>query len=171
MSVSLKQKIEREDQMAKYNPKWRNAMLAKVHIAKKHIPGMDDELYRAILEERYGKQSAGKLTMRELGDFVQYLEGKGAEFTQPGQRARSKKKSFYEIPDGTPHVSQKRWIATMWNALNWKMSGLDVRCSSQFGVEKFVWLNDQSQLQTLAKDLVGRCQKKGIDPYDAQPTH
>lgn len=150
--------------MAKYNPKWRNAMLAKIHIAKKQIPGMDDELYRDILEERYGKRSAGKLTMKELAEFVAFLEGK--------EVARSKQNDdFYEIPDNTPHAKQKRWIALMWRALDWKMSGLDVRCKSQFGTEKFLWVSDQGQLQTLAKDLVNRCKKAGIDPYDARPTY
>lgn len=151
------------------NANWRNGLLAKVHIAKKQMPEMDDELYRAILYERYGKSSAGKLTMRELADFVAHLETKGAEFTNSGTRARTPRKDFYEVPDGTPFARQKRWIASMWNALAWKMSGLDTRCATQFGVEKFIWLNDQSQLQTLAKDLTGRCRKKGIDPYDAQP--
>ncbi|WP_338669753.1 regulatory protein GemA [Pseudodesulfovibrio methanolicus] len=130
---------------------------------------MDDETYRAILQKRYGKPSAGKLTQRELADFVNYLEDKGAEFTNSGKRAKTPRKDFYEIPDGTAHAKQKRWIAAMWNALDWKMSGLDTRCASQFGVDKFVWLNDQGALQTLAKDLIGRCKTKGINPHDAQP--
>jgi phage gp16-like protein len=152
----------------KYNPNWRKGMLAKIHIAKKQMPDMDDDIYRAILEERYSKQSAGKLTMRELADFVRFLENKGAEFTSSAKRSKTPRKFFYEIPEGTAYAKQKRWIAAMWNALEWKMSGLDTRCLSQFGVEKFLWLNDQAQLQTIAKDLMGRCQTKGIDPYDAQ---
>jgi phage gp16-like protein len=156
---------------SKHNPNWRKGMLAKIHIAKKQMPDMDDEIYRAILEERYGKRSAGRLTMQELADFVRFLESKGAEFTDSGQRTRTPRKDFYEIPDGTANAKQKRWIAAMWNALNWKMSGLDTRCKSQFSVDKFVWLNDQHALQTLAKDLIGRCRKKGIDPYDAQPAN
>ena len=155
----------------KYNPNWRKGMLAKIHIAKKQMPDMDDEIYRAMLEERYGKRSAGKLTMHDLADFVRFLESKGAEFTDSGKRSRITRKTFYEIPDGTAHTKQKRWIAAMWHALDWKMSGLDTRCKSQFRVDKFVWLNDQRALQTLAKDLIGRCKKKGIDPYDAQPAN
>jgi len=155
----------------KHNQNWRNGLLAKIHIAKKQMPEMDDETYRAILHKRYGKTSAGKLTQRELADFVSYLEDKGAEFTNSRKRAKTPRKDFYEIPDGTPHAKQKRWIAAMWNALDWKMSGLDTRCASQFGVDKFVWLNDQGALQTLAKDLIGRCQTKGIDPYYAQPAN
>jgi len=151
------------------NTSWRNSLLAKVHIAKKQLPGMDDDTYRTILKKQYGKTSAGKLTMPELADFANYLEIKGAEFTNKGKRAKTPREDYYEIPKGTPYERQKRWIATMWHALDWKMSGLDTRCASQFGVDKFVWLNDQSQLQTLAKDLIGRCHKKGIDPDDAQP--
>ena len=153
------------------NANWRNGLLAKIHIAKKQMPNMDDDLYRGLLNERYGKTSSAKLTMHELKDFASFLEGKGAEFTNSHNKARKPQADFYEIPDGTPYADQKRWIATMWYALDWKMSGLDVRCRTQFKVEKFLWLNDQSQLQTLAKDLIGRCHKKGIDPYDAQPAN
>lgn len=151
------------------NTNWRNSLLAKIHIAKKQMPNMDDALYRDILNERYGKASAGKLTIRELADFAQFLEAKGAKFFDSGKRAETSRDDYYEIPDGTPCANQKRWIAAMWNAMDWKMSGLDTRAKAQFGVDKFLWLNDQSQLQTLAKDLMGRCQKKGIDPYDAKP--
>lgn len=151
------------------NPKWRNALLAKVHIAKKQMPNLDDDTYRGWLAEMYGKTSAGKLSMHELADFADFLEGKGAAFPNSHKRSGSPRDDFYEIPDGTPFASQKRWIAAMWNALDWKMSGLDTRCASQFGVDKFIWLNDQPALQTLSKDLIGRCRKKGIDPYDAQP--
>jgi hypothetical protein len=52
----------------------------------------------------------------------------------------------------------------LWNKLGWKISGIDLRCKKQFGVEKLVWLNDQYSLQTLAKDLYSRCQKRGLDP-------
>ncbi|WP_419787236.1 regulatory protein GemA [Pseudodesulfovibrio sp.] len=151
------------------NSSWRNALLAKIHIAKKQMPNMDDDLYRDKLNELYGKDSAGKLTIRELTDFVNFLEKKGAEFPHKGSRFRQPRQDFYEIPDGTPYAEQKRRIAAMWRALEWKMSGLDIRCKTQFRVEKFLWLNDQSDLQVLAKDLIGRCHRKGIDPDDAQP--
>jgi len=155
--------------MAKPNYKWRNAMLAKVHIAKKNIPHMDDDLYRDLLEEMFGKRSAGKLTMRELADFLDHLETRGAEFPNSGEKARQPQENFYEIPDGTVHARQKRWIAVMWQALGFKMSGLDERSRRQMGADKFLWVTDQAKLQTVANDLVGRCKKAGIDPYDVQP--
>jgi hypothetical protein len=49
------------------------------------------------------------------------------------------------------------------------MSGLDSRSAKQFGVERFIWINDQTHLQTLAKDMINRCRNKGIDPDDAEP--
>jgi len=148
---------------------WRNSLLARIHIAKKQMPHMDDALYRELLEERYGKKSSAKLTMYELKDFAAFLESKGAELTNSREKAREPQEDFYEIPDGVAYADQKRWIAAMWYALGWKMSGLDVRCKQQFKVEKFLWLDDQSHLQTLAKDLIGRCHSKGIDPDNAQP--
>lgn len=141
----------------------RRSLLAKVHIAKKQL-GMDDETYRQMLQDRFDVESARKLPFRQLLQLVRHMETLGAQFTKPGTRALKPKKDFYEIPAGTAYADQKRWIATMWHALGWKMSGLDVRAKKQFGVEKFVWLNDQAALQTLAKDLMNRCRAKGLDP-------
>ena len=60
------------------NPKRniRNALLAKVHIAKKEL-GLDDELYRAILLDEFGVESAGDLTVGELGALVERFESRG----------------------------------------------------------------------------------------------
>lgn len=43
----------------------RNALLAKVHIAKKAL-GMDDDAYRDFLNAQTGKRSAGLLNETEL---------------------------------------------------------------------------------------------------------
>lgn len=143
----------------------RNKLLAKIKIGQKQL-GMDDEQYRTMLSDRYGKRSAAKLTFNQMNDLVRHMTTLGAVYTNKGRPTSGPKRDYYEIPDGTLFRDQKRWIAQMWFALDWKMSGLDTRCRSQFGVEKFLWLNDQADLQTLARDLVGRCAKKGLDPDD-----
>lgn len=142
---------------------WRRGLLAKVHIGKKAL-GMADGDYRAVLDARYGVGSAGDLTLRQLDDLVSYFEKQGVEYPEPGQRAKRPGKRFYEVPDGVHFDRQKRLIAAMWCALGWNMSGLDARCARQFKVAKFLWLKDQGQLQTLAKDLHNRCRRKGLDP-------
>jgi len=54
----------------------RNALLAKVHIAKKDMGIMDDD-YRDILQREFGVRSAGHLTVKELTELVNYFESKG----------------------------------------------------------------------------------------------
>ncbi|WP_051261730.1 regulatory protein GemA, partial [Desulfovibrio inopinatus] len=50
----------------------RQALLAKVHIAKKDL-GLADEDYRYLLEERYGVASAGILDGKQLAALVDYF--------------------------------------------------------------------------------------------------
>jgi len=57
------------------NPR-RNALLAKVHIAKKEL-NIEDEDYRAILEREFGKRSARDCTQLELEFLVHYFKEHG----------------------------------------------------------------------------------------------
>jgi len=54
----------------------RRALLAKIHIAKKAL-GLDDGLYRLILQEEFGVESSAQLTSREMGQLVARFESKG----------------------------------------------------------------------------------------------
>lgn len=54
----------------------RRNMLAKVHIAKKQL-GLDDHIYRGLLRSRFNKDSAAKLTDRQLHSLVKYFESQG----------------------------------------------------------------------------------------------
>ena len=58
------------------NANYRNALLAKVHIATKDL-GISDEDYRLILEEEFRVDSAGKLSERGLSDLVAWFESRG----------------------------------------------------------------------------------------------
>lgn len=138
----------------RYNP--GRSLQAKIHVAKKQL-GLDDAVYREMLESATGKTSTKGMNVAEMSAVLNLLISKG-------WKTSKRKIDYYAIPDGTPHARQKRYIAALWNALDWKMSGLDTRCRSQFGVESFLWLNDQIALQTLGRDLVNRCRRKGIDP-------
>jgi phage gp16-like protein len=51
-------------------------MLAKIHIAKKEL-GFDDETYRDILQTRYKKDSAAKLTRFEGEDLILHFKAQG----------------------------------------------------------------------------------------------
>ena len=139
----------------------RKAQLAKIHIGRKQM-GWDDVTYRSILLGRYGVESAARLSDKQLDDMCNYLKEQGVQF-KPSDPKKEKKR-WYKIPDNVPYCRQKRYIAALCRELGWTMSGLDTRCKRQFGVDKFIWLNKQSDLQTLAKDLQNRCNKRGIDP-------
>lgn len=141
----------------------RRSLLAKVHIAKKQL-GMSDDDYRQMLLDRFDVESAGKLPFLKLHELVRHFAALGAVFTSSRKRAPNPRTNFYEVPDGVHFDRQKRLIAAMWHALGWQMSSLDARCARQFKVDKFLWLQDQGQLQTLAKDLHNRCKQKGLDP-------
>ncbi|KIX15026.1 phage protein GemA/Gp16 family protein [Dethiosulfatarculus sandiegensis] len=138
----------------------RRALLAKVHIGKKSLCWSDDE-YRDILRARYGRDSASKLSNAQLFDLCAHFARHGVDYKG---KKKSKKGAYYNIPETTPYYHQKLYILALWNKLGWKISGIDLRCKKQFGVDKLTWLNDQYSLQTLAKDLYSRCQKRGLDP-------
>lgn len=139
-------------------------LIAKVKIGQKQL-GMSDEQYRDMLADRYGKESATQLGIRELKDCVRHMESLGAIFTTGRGKGRDRDpEGFYVIPDGTRFARQKRYIAALWVRLGWKASGLDMRARQQFGVDRFLWMDKEDDLQCLAKDLNNRCRRKGIDP-------
>lgn len=138
----------------------RKADLAKIHLAKKQL-GMDDDTYRMMLQEMFGASSAGKLNSKQRFRLLCHMEERGAVFTRRNKPVQVSKQ-FYPIPDG-PNASQKRYIAALWCKLGYNASGLDTRAEKQFGVDKFLWLDNQTALQKLAKDLINRCQKRGLD--------
>ncbi len=102
----------------------------------------------------------------QLVNLVNIFEKMGAVFTKPNKQhsaARRRDKDFYEIPDHVPHALQKRYIAALWAKMGYSMLSLDERCKRQFKVDAFLWIEKQGDMETLAKDIVVRAGKKGID--------
>ena len=66
----------------------RKALLAKVHIAKKEL-GLSDEIYRAVLEEKYGVRSAKELKIFELIDLCRHFEKLGWKSKPPKGKPRA----------------------------------------------------------------------------------
>jgi phage gp16-like protein len=54
----------------------RNSALAAIHIAKKDL-GMEDEVYRAFLQEHTGKSSAKEMNPKEHIKVIRAFEEKG----------------------------------------------------------------------------------------------
>ena len=65
----------------------RRFALAKIHIAKKQL-AMEDETYRAMLQEVAGVDSAADLDMRGLGKVLDHLADRGAKFRGRGRRSK-----------------------------------------------------------------------------------
>lgn len=153
----------------------RRGLLAQVHMAKKDLR-LDDELYRDIIEELCGVRSSGDLSVSQLITLRDHLRERGwagggrqsAPERQPKRRGPNKAKgkgdNFVFIPTSDPNWLQKRHLAALWVRLGYHVKDLDVRCQREFGVESFLWLRNQDQLQDLGRDIYARCRKFGIDP-------
>ena len=72
----------------------RNAMLAKVHIAKKEL-ALDDDLYRETLALVTGKTSAAECSDAELGRVIAHFSNKGFHVKQSGDRVPGYAESKY----------------------------------------------------------------------------
>lgn len=139
----------------------RRSLLAKVHIAKKDL-GLDDSAYRAVLA-RHGVESSKDLDTKGMEKLLTHFEKLGWVSTPKQAKPRINAEHIV-IPDSSPHARQKRYALALAKALGWSLVGLQKRIKQQFWVENILWLNDQAALQTLIRDMVNRCRKKGIDP-------
>jgi phage gp16-like protein len=140
----------------------RQPLYAKIAIARKQLVDMDEDAYRALLENKFKVRSASKLSFAQLSALVQILAEMGAVYTTPGKRVSNTKVTakarpdFIEIPDGDRHVYQKRAILAIWKKLGYSMSSLETRVKRGFGVESFAWLHDEKKISALLSDLQKR---------------
>jgi phage gp16-like protein len=120
--------------------KQRLGLLAKVHIAKKDL-GLDETLYRLILRNEYGVESAKALSNKELANLVQRFESKGwvartSELVR-GAGSREQAEALKE------RVGQE----LIDSALNeQRVRGL---CKSICGVADLAWARDPRTLKRL----------------------
>ena len=107
----------------------RRAALAKIHIAKKQL-AMEDETYRAMLQEVAGVDSAADLDMRGLGKVLDHLTERGAKFYRRGRQSkissapREKRRLLWKIYQLLGDRPQKYAVAILRNqggpdALEW----------------------------------------------------
>lgn len=69
----------------------RRAMLGKVHIAV-HELGMDDDDYRAVLQDKFGKTSAADLNEGQLHVLLEHFKSKGWTPTKAARAGKPKRK-------------------------------------------------------------------------------
>ncbi|WP_285907982.1 regulatory protein GemA [Pseudodesulfovibrio pelocollis] len=118
------------------SPQARRGMIAKIKIGQKQL-GMTDDAYRDMLADRYDKDSAAKLSYRELVDLVAHMEALGAQFTSK-QAPKSQ-----QIRD-----PQSRLIRSLWLQLHEaglvrdpSEAAIAAYVKRQTGVESLAWLS------------------------------
>lgn len=134
------------------------AALAKIHIAKKELGFTDDE-YRSVLQLRYGKDSAAKISQYQANDLVRHFQTLG----WTPKRGKNKKSSpRYADP-------QMRKVVAVWITLHKKgvvknrshraLLGYVKRIT---GVDDLKWCSGP-QINTVIESLKAWGLRKGVE--------
>ncbi|WP_302548892.1 regulatory protein GemA [uncultured Desulfovibrio sp.] len=143
------------------NRPMRLGLYRKIEIARKQLPAMDEDAFRALLQNEFGVRSRKEMNTHELSRLVHLFAEMGVEYTAPA-RARNKavkphaRPDWIEITDSMPHAREKRAILAIWRKLGYSMTSLDTRVKREFGAEIFVWLQDGAAVSRLLTDLQRR---------------
>lgn len=129
MAVSKKQK---------YQGKYRNAELAKIHIAKKQL-GMDDDTYRDMLWILCGVRSAADLSPGARKEVLEHLKSAGFKQKTKGRPSQLKAKKR------TSRTAQLEKIEALLTIGSKPWSYADALAKRICRVEKISWVQ--------AKDL------------------
>ena len=144
------------------NAKMRLGLYRKIEVAKKQLPTMDEETFRALLQAEFGVSSRKDMTVNQLSQLVQLFVSKYGVVYQAPAKSRNKQNTphgrpdWIEITDSMPCASVKRQICAIWKKLGYSMSSLDRRVHRAFGCHCFVWLHDEKKLSILLSDLQRR---------------
>lgn len=142
-----------------HNEKSRRPLYAKIAIARKQLPHLDEDAYRELLKKEFGKESAKDLTWYQLERLVHVLALFGASFESKGGSRKVTAKArpdWISVPDDAPHAATKRQVLAIWKKLGYSMSSLETRIRRQFGVHTFAWVHDHEKLTALLTDLQKR---------------
>ncbi|MGD9611233.1 MAG: gp16 family protein [Desulfovibrionaceae bacterium] len=85
-------------------PESRKSLLAKIHIARKDL-GLDEDTYRAMLDNLTGKASAAKLSVPELVRVVADLRRQGWQ-GQPPAKPASRGGKPQARPEAAPYLAK-----------------------------------------------------------------
>lgn len=139
----------------------RLGLYRKIEVARKQLPQMDEEAFRALLRSEFGVESRKDMTVHQLSRLVHHFTSLGVRYTAPTKSRNAKitphgRPDFIEITDSMPYASEKRQILAIWRKLGYSMSSLDTRVKRSFGVHCFVWLHDGKKISILLSDLQRR---------------
>lgn len=122
----------------------KKSIISKIHVAKTQL-GLDDDVYRQMLQRVTGKLSSKDLTEREAGRLIAEFKAKGfIEKTNP--KTKGKPHNFKQLPDYIKKV--EALLADM--KLDWAYA--DGITKQMFSIERCAWLN-ASQLKALIAAL------------------
>ncbi|MBS5375487.1 phage protein GemA/Gp16 family protein [Bilophila wadsworthia] len=144
------------------NQKMRLGLYRKIEIARKQLPAMDEEAFRALLRSEFGVSSRKDMSVNQLSRLVQHFAAvHGVTYTAPAKSRNLRvtphgRPDFIEITDSMPYAREKRQILAIWRRLGYSMTSLDTRCKRAFGVPVFVWMQNGEQIATLLSDLQRR---------------
>ena len=142
--------------------KMRLGLYRKIEIARKQLPHMDEEAFRALLRSEFGVSSRKDMNIHQLSRLVQHFAAvHGVTYTAPAKSRNPRvtphgRPDFIEITDSMPYAREKRQILAIWSRLGYSMTSLDTRCKRAFGVPVFVWMQNGEQIATLLSDLQRR---------------
>lgn len=127
----------------------RKSLLAKIHIAKKEL-ALENGVYRGILLEKFGVESAGELKIPQLAELVDHLEKLGFK---PKQKNR-------------PSEDTKRIVKRIW-AQCYSLGRpvpeyADGMARQMFKVDKVIWC-DADQLKAITSALAYQQEREGAE--------
>lgn len=142
--------------------KIRLGLYRKIEIARKQLPHMDEEAFRALLRSEFGVESRKDMNIHQLSRLLQLFAAQyGVTYTAPAKSRNSRvtalsRPDWIEITDSMPYAAEKRQILAIWRKLGYSMTSLDTRVKRAFGCPYFVWLKNGEQISTLLSDLQRR---------------
>ena len=150
--------------------KMRRGLYAKLAIARKQLPDMDEEAYRDLLQSEFGTRHASELTTPRLARLVHKFAQMGVQYTAPAKSGNKSvgaqsRPDWIEITDTMPYAKEKRQILAIWRKLGYSMTSLETRVKRAFGVPVFLWLHKGDQVSILLSDLQRR--EKAFDAKKA----
>lgn len=135
----------------------RNALIAKIHIAKKAL-GLDDDTYRLLLEETVKKKSAKQCSELQLVKVLNVLKEKGFK----PAKSREYRKPLKGRLDLTKVYALWAELQELGVITERGLTSLDKYCKRMTGVDCVQWLDEMSaqKLIECLKQWVKRVQKK-----------
>lgn len=147
--------------MMRDNKEIRLGLYRKIEVARKHLPGMDEEAFRGLLRSEFGVESRKDMTVPQLSRLVHHFARLGVEYKAPAKSRNRRvtanaRPDFIEVTDSMPYAREKRQILAIWRKLGYSMTSLDTRVKRAFGAHCFLWLHDGEKISILLSDLQRR---------------